>query len=343
MSQATRVALFTEVNSKFGLPFFEDLVMHRDIDLVAVVTSPEGQLCDYYVGEPDPVDVAERANWLGVPVLRPRRVNDRAVIQALRAAAPDYLIIANYQQIFRDELLEVPVRATVNFHPSPLPRYAGLAPFFWMALAGERDSGVTALLTVRGVDAGPVLAQRPVPLSGTETSGQVRDALFGESRQLLHEMIPRLVAGDLRARPQDEAKRTYFSRPRRQDTSIDWSWPMEQVLRTIRACNPKPGAAVSADGAIRILAARPLPALTGSRAAPGAITADPDYGLVISCSDGWLQVIALTWDPARAGAAGSSCVPDDRPGSVSETSVDHGSAITEQTRWKTHCDEQVAH
>lgn len=55
-----------------------------------------------------------------------------------------------------------------------------------MALAGERDSGVTALLTTRAVDTGPVLAQRPAALSGTETSGQIRDALFAESRKLLH-------------------------------------------------------------------------------------------------------------------------------------------------------------
>lgn len=310
MSQVTRVALFTEVNSKYGLPFFEDLLIHRDIDLVAVVTSPEGKVCDYYVDEPDPVDIAERADWLGVPVLRPGRVNDPDVIATLRAAAPDYLIIANYQQIFRDELLEVPARATVNFHPSPLPRYAGLAPFFWMALAGERDSGVTALLTVRGVDAGPVLAQRPVRLSGTETSGQVRDALFSESRKLLHEMIPRLVAGDLRARPQDETKRTYFSKPRPEDLSIDWSWPVERVLRVIRACNPKPGAAVSADGMVRILAARPHPARAGAPAEPGTIIADPDYGLVIVCSDGWLQVTSLSWDPAQAGTGRT--VPDSR-------------------------------
>ncbi len=110
MSQTRRVVLFSEINSKFGMPFFEDLAIHPDIDVVAVVTSPEGRLCDYYVGEPDPADIADRARWLGVPVLRPKRVNDRAVVAALRAAAPDYLVIANYQQIFRESCSTYPRR-----------------------------------------------------------------------------------------------------------------------------------------------------------------------------------------------------------------------------------------
>jgi methionyl-tRNA formyltransferase len=293
---AARVVLFTEVNSKFGMPFLEDLSLHPGITVVAVVTSPPGKLCNYYVGEPDPVDIAEYGRWLGVPVLRPRNVNDDQVVAALRSMAPDYLVIANYQQIFRDQLLDFPARAVVNFHPSPLPRYAGLAPFFWMTLAGERDSGVTALLTTRGIDDGPILAQRPVSFSGTETAGEVRDALFAESRKLLHDMIPRLVEGDLSGRPQDQRRRSYFSRPRPEDMTVEWSSPLEAILRVIRACSPQPGAAMSADGAVRILDARPVPG-PPPRGGLGEITVDPDYGLVVGARDGRLQVTSLSWDP----------------------------------------------
>jgi len=295
----TRVVLFTEVNSKFGMPFLEDLALSPGVTVVGVVTSPAGKVCDYYVGEPDPVDIAEYAGWLGIPVFRPGNVNDDHVVAALRSLAPDYLVIANYQQIFRDQLLAVPARAVVNFHPSPLPRYAGLAPFFWMALAGERDSGVTALLTTRGIDNGPVLAQRPVAFAGTETVGQVRDALFAESRELLHDMIPRLLAGDLSGKPQDLRRRTYFSSPKPQDMTVDWSSPLETISRLIRACSPQSGAAISPDGAVRILEARPVP----GQPAPGRlgeVIVDPDYGLVIGAIDGRLQVTSLSWDPAAA-------------------------------------------
>ena len=170
-----------------------------------------------------------------------------------------------------------------------------------MALNGERDSGVTALLTTRGIDAGPVLAQRPVFFTGTETAGQVRDALFAESRKLLHDMIPRLVEGDLSGTPQDPRRRSYFSSPTPEDMTAQWSSPLETILRVVRACSPHPGAAISADRAVRILGAPPC-RVRPAVAAWARSLRTPDYGLVISTREGMLQVTGLSWDPGAGNA-----------------------------------------
>lgn len=127
------------------------------------------------------VDLAAQADAASVPLLRPQSVNSSDTVVALKELDPDYLLIANFQQILCEPVLVVPRRAVVNFHPGPLPRYAGLAPFFWMARNGERDAGVTALITMPGIDDGPILAQRPVALTGTEAVGEIRDRLFAES------------------------------------------------------------------------------------------------------------------------------------------------------------------
>ena len=228
------------------------------------------------------------------------RGNDQETVDALKEVAPDYLLIANFQQILREPILAVPKQAVVNFHPGPLPRYAGLAPFFWMALNGERSSGVSALVTTPGIDDGPVLAQRPVTLDGTETAGQIRDRLFTESRELPHEVIPRLARGDLAAVPQDLGQRSYFSGPSPKNTTIDWSWPTERILRVLRACNPQPGALIASDGSgLRIHAAQALDgdAAPGGTAVPGTVRSDARHGLTIACEDGWIQVNQLSWHP----------------------------------------------
>ncbi|WSQ09926.1 methionyl-tRNA formyltransferase [Streptomyces sp. NBC_01231] len=300
MTAPARVVLLSETNSKFGAPLLTDLLAHPHVEVVGVVTREPGRLCGYYVGEQDPVDLAEQATAAHLPVLRPRSINSPESVAALTALAPDYLLIANYQQILRKAVLDVPRKAVVNFHPSPLPRYAGLSPFFWMARKGERDAGVTALITTPGIDDGPVLAQRPVPLDATEGAGEIRDRLFAESRRLLHDVVPRLVSGDLTAVPQDLGQRSYFSAPTAKDTTIDWSWDAEEVLRVVRACHPQPGALIAADGTgLRVHQARPLSmdVVPGRAVSPGTVRSDDRHGLLIACADAWIQVGSLSWHP----------------------------------------------
>ncbi|CAM3505879.1 methionyl-tRNA formyltransferase [Nocardiopsis gilva] len=300
MTRPARVVLLSEANSKFGAPLLADLLAHPDVEVVGLLTRSPGVLCSYYLDEPDPVDLAEQGARARIPVLRPKNVNDPEAITALNALEPDYLLIANFQQILREPVLALPRRAVINFHPSPLPRYAGLAPFFWMALNEEKDAGVTALITTPGVDEGPVLAQRPVRLNGTETSGEIRDRLFTESRSLLHDVVPRLATGELTAVPQDTRQRSYFSNPRPEDTVIDWSWTADRVMRVVRACAPQPGALIAMNGGeIRIHDARILSEARAPApvAAPGTVGSDARHGLAISCADAWIEVVSLSWHP----------------------------------------------
>ena len=99
---------------------------------------PEGKLCSYYINEDNPVDLEKYAESKDIPVFRPNNINSSKFIDELSDFNPDYILIANYQKIFKKNLIELPKLKTLNFHPSPLPRYAGLAPFFWMSLNGEK-------------------------------------------------------------------------------------------------------------------------------------------------------------------------------------------------------------
>lgn len=188
----TKVVLFSEVNSKFGLPFLEELIQEPSISVEALVTSPEGKLCSYYIGEPDQVDLEKEAKDIGIPVLRPDKLNDSNTIELLKNYNADYFIIANYQKILKEDILSIPKEDTINFHPSPLPRYAGLAPFFWMAKNGEKEGGVSCIQVVPEIDAGPILAQMPVVMSGTETSLEIREIHFKQSIILLKQVLQKL-------------------------------------------------------------------------------------------------------------------------------------------------------
>ena len=138
MTQKFNIIFFSEVNSKFGMPIFKMLYHDDRFNIKAFVTTPEGKLCSYYINEDNPVDLEKYAESKDIPVFRPNNINSSKFIDELSDFNPDYILIANYQKIFKKNLIELPKLKTLNFHPSPLPRYAGLAPFFWMSLNGEK-------------------------------------------------------------------------------------------------------------------------------------------------------------------------------------------------------------
>lgn len=291
-----RVVLLSETNSKFGAPVLGRLLEDPGVDVVAVLTRPAGVLCDYYLDEPEPVDLARMGEAAGVPVLRPDNVNDPEVVLRLTALQPDYFIIANYQQIMGEQLLAVPAVAAVNFHPSPLPRYAGLAPFFWMAKNGERRGGVSAVLTGTGIDDGPLLAQRELPLEGTETAAQIRDSHFRASWQLLDEVVPTLIDRSFRAVPQDLSNRSYYGRPGPGDYEAELADSTRQILNTVHAASPRPGATLCATAGqrMKVLDVDPLdnpPAV--SRPQPGRVYRWRTGQLVARTADGWLGLTCM--------------------------------------------------
>ncbi|CAL9345880.1 MULTISPECIES: methionyl-tRNA formyltransferase [Nocardiopsis] len=306
MPETARVVLLSEVNSKLGSPFLDMLHHHPLIDLAAVVTSPPGKVCDYFVSDDQQVDLEGRAERLGVPVLRPRSVNSPDTVEALRAMAPDYLIVGNFQQVLKADLLSVPRVTSVNFHPSPLPRYAGLAPFYWMVRNGETEGAVTAIEMAEGLDTGAILAQHATPLTGRETALELRTIQERANVLMLLDLIPSLARRTLTRVPQDPSERTYFTRPGADQYRLDFTYTAHKVSCHVRAGYRHPGAfAQTPQGeTVTILSVTGGGPVPDGPPVPGLVRTSPE-GVFVGCRDAWLRVLTIDQDgqetPAQAG------------------------------------------
>ena len=130
----------------------------------------------------------------------------------LRQFDADYFLIANYQQILDHHIFTMPRLLTINFHPSPLPRYAGLRPHYWMWRYGERKGGVTAINLNKIIDGGDIVDQITFPLNGNESEKQLKDIHFTQSVKLLLLILDRMPNLDTtQFKHQDLSLRTYFS------------------------------------------------------------------------------------------------------------------------------------
>src|SRR5262249_38306212 len=94
----------------------------------------------------------------GIPVLQPDNVNTDDSVAALRALAPDVLLVAAYGQLLRRKVRESAPHGAVNVHASLLPKYRGAAPVAWAIYHGEMRTGVTLFRITKGMDSSPKLA-----------------------------------------------------------------------------------------------------------------------------------------------------------------------------------------
>lgn len=185
-----------------------------------------------------------------VPVLDPDDVNEQPVVDTLAAHGTDLLLSVYYTQLFRAPLLEAVDGLAVNFHPSLLPRHRGTAPLIWAIAEGDTMTGVSTHLLTLGVDTGPLLWQRPLPIHPNDTGYSLHLKASALVTATAAEMLRRLVHG----RPLPEPVEQFG--PASQHTSrdpqlnrLDWYDPAERIRNVVRAlASPMPGAHTTWNG-----------------------------------------------------------------------------------------------
>ena len=183
---------------------------------------------------------ARALEW-GVPVQAPARINDPEALAALRAAALDLYVVAEYGQILSQALLDIPPLGSINVHGSLLPRWRGATPVEAAILAGDPETGVSVQRVVRKLDAGDVLALRATPIGAEEDAGSLRSRLSALGGELAAEVGAQFAAGSPPpAVAQDESLVTVCRRLGSEDLELDWTQPASELARQVRAFRPRP-------------------------------------------------------------------------------------------------------
>lgn len=154
-----------------------------------------------------------------------------------------------------------------------------------------------------GMDTGPILAQRSLPIDDRDTTGTLTEKLAPLAASLLMDTLPRWLRDEIDPQPQDHSLATKAPLLKKEHGAIDWSLPAVQTWRQVRAYNPWPGAHTTLDGQVlHIWEAWPLP---GEGAPPGTavalseeqqvgIPAQADRGVFgVQTGDGILAVLSV--------------------------------------------------
>ncbi len=170
------------------------------------------------------------------------KVNDSKVKEELRKAKPEMLFIIGLSQLVDDEIIQIPPKGCVGFHPTSLPRGRGRAPIAWLVLK-ENEGAANFFKIENDADSGDIYVQEKFEISSTDDADIVGRKSLVAIEKALDRWLPKLAKGDVSCQPQDNRKATYYARRAPLDGIIDWYNNAAVIDRLIKATSqPHPGA-----------------------------------------------------------------------------------------------------
>lgn len=196
---------------------FLSALLRANYEIVAVVTKPDSKK-----GRGNKVSsprVKQIAIEHDIPVWQPHTLND--IIPDISALGEVAAVLVSYGKIIPKNVIDCFSPAIINVHPSLLPRYRGPSPVETAILNGDTHTGVSIMKLEVAMDAGPVYAQYPLDLTGTESKQGLYRILGDIAEAGLLEVLPAILNEALLPEAQDDALATYCQLLQKADGLLD--------------------------------------------------------------------------------------------------------------------------
>ncbi len=273
-----------------------DGLLARSEEVVGVYCAP-----DKTGGRPDPLK--ETALEHGLPVFQPASYRREEVWEQMASLAPDLCVMAYVTLFVPQQALDIPTHGTIQYHPSLLPRHRGPSSINWPIIWGETETGLSIFWPDDGLDEGPILLQKTVPIGDDDTLGSLYfNHLYPMGIAAMLEGVDLVRDGSAPRIEQDHSQATYEGWCRRDLVRINWHMPQQTVWNLIRGANPQPGAWSTFEGEpVSIYDAVKVPEALSVQ--PGQVTDVDDDAVTVATADGQLRLLKVR--PSGSGKIGA--------------------------------------
>lgn len=262
---------------EFSVPILSAL--HQSHEIVAVYCQPPRPAGRGKADRPSPVQA--HAEALGLQVRHPVSLRSEGAARDFAALGADIAVVVAYGLILPQAVLDAPRLGCLNIHASLLPRWRGAAPIHRAIMAGDSETGVCIMQMEAGLDTGPVLLRKAIPIRDLETTADLHDRLSLLGAELIGQALATLP--DLTPVPQSDDGVTYAAKIDKTEARVNFDAPAAQVDRLVRGLSPFPGAWVEVRGErVKLLRSR----LAAGQGAPGQVLG----GFTIACRDGAVEI-----------------------------------------------------
>ena len=251
-------------------------------EIAAVFTQPDKPVGRKQILTPSEVKVYAQQHLPTVPIFQPASLKDDAVAVQIKDLKPDFIVVAAYGKILPGSVLDV--ATCINLHASILPKYRGASPIQSAILAGEKQTGVTAMLMDAGLDTGDML-----DFIYTPCESKMSSELFSELGELGGELIVKVLKNfeNLKPQKQDDAESSHCKKISKSDGLFSFDEEAGQIYNKFRALTPWPGLYLASG--LKILSLE----LSDKSGKSGEILSVEKDHVVVACKGGAVKIYEL--------------------------------------------------
>ena len=163
-------------------------------------------------------------------------VNSEGFRKELMSLSPDIVLVGSWGEKIEKKTFDIAKIATINAHPSLLPKYRGPNPYFWVIKNQEKTSGITFHLVDEGLDTGAILAQEEIKVFPSDTGLTLKQRTVLTARGVICDLLNALSEDIIIPLQQNPSKASYYSHP--DGLELDFKKTAEENFALIKAAYP---------------------------------------------------------------------------------------------------------
>ena len=231
--------------------------------------------------------IAEKYN---IPIFQPIKIrDDYSFMNNLKV---DLVITLAYGQIVPQGFLDIPPYGCLNLHGSLLPKLRGASPIQTALINNEKVTGVTLMEMVKAMDAGRMYGKKEVVITDDDNSTSLFKKIGEAARDLVLELLPKYLNGELKGEEQNEDEVTFCSLIKPEQEKINLSKDIKDIYGLIRGLSDEPGAYLYLnEQKVKIFKASIANNVVNAEV--GTIVEADKRGLLIQLNDGQLAILEL--------------------------------------------------
>ena len=219
----------------FSFKMLEHLIKMK-ANVVGVVSKSQSNFnADFY-------DLNPLCKKFNLPILITNDINHKVVIQWIDDLQPEVIYCFGWSNIIKKQVLNIPNKGIVGFHPTLLPLNRGRHPLIWAKVLGLKKSGTTFFMMDEGADSGPIISQKSFLINENDTSQTLYQKIISNSLKQIETFTFELENNTVN-RVIQEKESNYWRKRTKADGRIHFSMTSEAIINLVRALTkPYPGA-----------------------------------------------------------------------------------------------------